>query len=121
MTDPNRIAGYMEIVINGTKVGAAGAFSYDLGFPKREGVVGPDAHHGYKEAPKVAFIEGAIVIKADTDITSICTATNASVVLTLATGEQIMLGDAYYARDNTGDTDGGTLQVRFEGMRANEV
>lgn len=121
MADPNRVAGRIEVALNGSKLAAAGAFSYDLGLPKREGVVGPDEHHGYKELPKVAYIEGMIVVKPDTNITAICTSTNVTVTLTLATGKIIALGDAYYSGDNTGDTDGGTLQVRWEGRRANEV
>lgn len=121
MADPNRVAGRMTISANGSKLAAAGAFSYDLGLAKREGVVGPDEHHGYKELPKVAYIEGMIVVKPDTNITAICGTTNAAIMLELATGKIISLGDAYYAGDNTGDTDGGTLQVRFEGMRAEEV
>jgi hypothetical protein len=121
MTDPNRIAGFMEITQNGTKLRAAGAFSYDLGLPKREGIVGPDAHHGYSEKPKIPYIEGMIIVDPNLSITDICSTTGASIVLTLATGKQIMLGDAYYSGDGTGDTEGGTLQVRFDGMRANEV
>lgn len=121
MTDPNRIAGYMEISKNGTKLAAAGTFSYDLGIPKRDGVVGPDAHHGYKETPKISYIEGSVIVKPDLNITDLCNTTNATITLVLATGKTIVLGDAYYAGEGTGDTDGGTVQVRFEGMRANEV
>lgn len=121
MADPNRVAGYMEISVNGSKLAAEGAFTYDLGIPKREGVVGPDAHHGYKEMPKVPYIEGSIIVKADTDVTAICNLTNAKIDLTLATEKIISLGDAYYAGDGIGNTDTGSLAVRFEGMRAEEV
>ena len=37
-----------------------GTFTYHLGIPKREAVIGPDRVHGYKEMPQVAYIEGAI-------------------------------------------------------------
>lgn len=121
MADPNRVAGYMEISVNGSKLAAEGSFTYDLGVPKREAVVGPDAFHGYKEMPKVPYIEGSIVVKADTDVTAICNLTNAKIDLRLATGKIISLGDAYYAGEGTGNTDTGSLSVRFEAGRGQEV
>jgi len=121
MTDPNRVAGYMEISHNGTKLSAAGSFSWNLGLPKRTEILGPDKLHGYSEMPQAPYIEGAIIVTSGTSVTEICSVTNASVVLTTATGKMISLGDAFYAGEGVGETEGGTLQVRFVGMRGQEV
>lgn len=116
----DRVAGYMEVTLNGDKQRAAGAFSYGLGQPKRDAVIGPDRFHGFKELPQVAYIEGMIVVTDEVNLIQLANTNNASVTLTLASGKTITLGDAYYAAEGTGDTDGGTFQVRFEGSRITE-
>ena len=57
--NPNRRAGILFFKVDGAH-DAKGGFTYNLGGAKREAIVGSDAVHGYKETPRVAFIEGEI-------------------------------------------------------------
>ncbi len=61
MAGKNRIGGIIAVVkVNGDIYFAKGNWTYNSGKPKREGVVGADTVHGYKETPQVPFVEGEI-------------------------------------------------------------
>jgi len=55
-----RVGGIIRFSIDGVQYRAKGNFSYMIGNPKREAVVGSDGVHGYKETPQALFIEGTI-------------------------------------------------------------
>ena len=55
-----RVSGILFIKIDGVQRQAIGDFTYNLGLPKKEMVIGADEIHGYMERPQVAFIEGEI-------------------------------------------------------------
>ena len=102
-----RRAGIIQLQINGTIQDAKGNFSYNLGQPKREAIVGNDGVHGFKETPQVAFIEGAI--------------TDATVTISLANGKVVELKDAWYAGEGTASSEEAEVPVRFEGDQAEEI
>lgn len=118
----NRKAGFLNVQFNGEVYDAIGSFTYNLGEPKREGLVGPDRVHGYKEMPQVPFIEGEIRDVSNVDVkNSILNAVDATITIKLANGKTVMLRDAWYAGDGDIGTEEANIQIRFEGISAEEI
>lgn len=120
MASPQRRAGLIQIQIDGEIMEAAGDFSYNLGAPKREALVGSDRVHGFKETPQAAFIEGDIRDRKTLDLSKVVNMDNATVYLSLANGKAITLRNAWFAGDGTATTDDAKMPVRFEGLSADE-
>lgn len=110
----NRVGGIIEIKLDGRILDAKGDFTYNLGLPRRESVIGMDGVHGYKETPQPAFIEGIITDRDDLDLRGFIDAKDATITLTLANGKIIVLRDAWYANEGTGNTGEGEIPFRFE-------
>ncbi len=108
-----RKGGTIQLQVAGVLLDALGSFSYNLGHPMREDIVGSDRVHGYTEKPQVAFIEGEITDRGTLDLGALIDTTLATVTLSLANGKTIMLRDAWYAGDGTGNTEGGNVAVKF--------
>jgi len=121
MAGQNRRGGIMYLKVNGGIMDAKGEFTYNLGKPKREAIIGADTVHGYKETPQTPFIEGEITDRADLDLAALCDTVDATITLELANGKVITLRDAWYAGEGTGNTEEGNIAVRFEGLSADEV
>jgi hypothetical protein len=117
----NRIGGLISLKINGDIMFAKGNFTYNLGQPRKEGVVGADRVHGYKETPQIPFIEGEITDRKELSLESLQAFSNETVTLELANGKVIVLRNAWYASEGTGNTEEGNIACRFEGMGAEEV
>lgn len=117
----NRVGGLIEVKVDGQIYNAKGNFTYNLGRPRREAVVGSDTVHGYKETPQVAFIEGEITDRADFSLDALTRIENATVYLRLANGKLIVLREAWYAGEGTGNTEEGNIAFRFEGKSGEEV
>jgi hypothetical protein len=116
-----RIGGIIQVKVNGEIFSAKGQFTYNLGLPKRETIVGSDAVHGYKEVPQVPFIEGEFTDQGDLNMAALASVKGATVTLDLANGKMIALRDAIYAGEGTGNSDEGNVDVRFEGEDAEEI
>ena len=121
MAGKNRIGGIISLKINGDMYFAKGNFTYNLGKPKKEGVVGSDRVHGYTEKPQVPFIEGEITDRNELNLEDLVTLDDATVTLELGNGKVIMLREGWYAGEGTGNTDEGNIALRIEGMSAEEV
>lgn len=117
----NRVGGIIELKVDGSRYSAKGNFTYNIGRPKKEGVVGADATHGYKEMPQIAFIEGEITDRDTLNLSRFLGITNSTVMLRLANGKTIVLRQAWNASEGTGNTEEGNMSVRFEGMSAEEI
>lgn len=107
----NRIGGMISLKVNGDIYFAKGNFTYNLGKPKREGVVGADVVHGYKETPQIPFIEGEITDRNELRLEELVTLDDST----------ITLSEAWYAGEGTGNTEEGNIACRFEGMSCEEV
>lgn len=116
-----RRAGIIQVQINGEVYDAKGNFTYNLGRPMREAIVGTDTIHGFKETPQVAFIEGEFTDRANLDLEALVTMQDATVTLSLANGKVVVLRDAWFAGEGTGNTEEGNIGVRFEGASGEEV
>jgi hypothetical protein len=117
----SRRGGIIQFQVNGVLQDAKGNFTYNLGRPKREAIIGADGVHGYKETPQVAFVEGEITDRGALDLDGLTRVDGATVTLELANGKVISLRDAYFAAEGTGNTDEGNIGVRFEGSSAEEI
>jgi hypothetical protein len=116
-----RKGGIIQFQVNGELYDAKGNFTYNLGRPVREAIIGADGVHGYKETPQVAFIEGEITDRGTLDLEKLVTLKDATGTLELANGKVIVLRDAWYAGEGTGNTEEGNLAVRLEGKSAEEI
>lgn len=116
-----RVGGIIFFKVDGQQYNAKGGFSYDIGEPQREGVVGHDGVHGYKETPKIPYIEGEITDSPDMSLEDFQNITEATITLELANGKVISLREAWYAGDGVGNTEEGNVSLRFEGMRGEEI
>ncbi|PTS93322.1 phage tail tube protein [Pseudomonas sp. HMWF006] len=121
MAGKNRIGGTIALKVNGDIYFAKGNFTYNLGKPKREGVIGADTVHGYKETPQIPFVEGEITDRNELSLEDLVTLDDATITLELANGKVITLSEAWYAGEGTGNTEEGNIACRFEGMSAEEV
>jgi len=116
----SRVGGTIRVSVNGREVRAKGAFTYNLGVPKREAVIGSGFVHGYSEKPQVAYIEGAVTDTNDLDLRALCSVEESTIILELANKKNIVLRRAYFAADGEGSTDEGEVKVRFESASPGE-
>jgi hypothetical protein len=121
MANPNRRSGTLYFKVDGAPYSAKGSFTYNLGASKREAIVGADAVHGYKEMPQTPFVEGEITDSADLDVKTLLNLDGVTVTLELANGKVILLRDAWYAGDGNIGTEEANIQIRFEGISAEEI
>ncbi len=122
MTTPQRRGGMIQLQVAGVLQDAKGSFSYNLGHPMRSAIEGSSGIHGFSEKPQVAFIEGEITDRGALDLKALVALTDVTVTLELANGKIIVLRDAWFAAEGSGDTDEGAIKVRFESSgQAEEV
>ena len=113
----NRRAGTIYVKVDGAQKEAKGDYSYNLGKPKREAIIGADGVHGYKETPQVAFIEGAITDSKDLDLAKLAEQDNVTVTLELNNGKTVVLPDAWFASEATVTTGEAEIPVRWESRK----
>lgn len=116
-----RVGGYLKLTVDGVAVRAKGDFTYNIGTPKNEAVMGSTGIAGMKETPQVPFIEGAMTDSIEQDLLAFTRIKNATVILEVPNGKSIMLRQAWYAGDGEGSTAEGEIKVRFEGTSGEEV
>lgn len=113
----NRRAGTIYLKVDGRQYDAKGSFTYNLGLAKRDGIIGSDGVHGYKETPQIAFIEGAITDSFELSLEELATLDNATVTLDLANGKTIVLSNAWFAAESSVTTEEAEIGIRFESRR----
>ena len=116
-----RIGGIIFLKVNAEQFQAKGNFTYNIGIPKKEMIVGSDAVHGFKEMPQIPMIEGVITDSSTLSLESLQGIRDATVTLELANGKIIVLREAIFAEDGNVTTEEGEITVRFEGISAEEV
>lgn len=121
MATRNRRAGIIYLRVDGEQYSAVGNFSYNLGAPKREGIPGADGMHGFMDRVQTPYIEGEITDSRDLDLETLLAIEEATCTLELGNRKQVVLREAWYAADGTGQTERGNIQFRMEGMSAEEL
>lgn len=115
------VGGIIELKLNGEIYLAKGNFTYNLGKPKYEPVIGADRVHGYKGTPQAARIEGEITDTSELDVEKIVTVNNATATLSLENGKIIVLKNARYTGDGDIQTEEGNIQLVLHGLSAEEI
>lgn len=116
-----RRSGTIYFKIDGLTYQAKGNFTYNIGNPKREAIVGADGVHGYSEKPQVAFIEGELTDTSDLDLNALTKADDITATLELANGKVIAVRNAWYAAEGNVQTEEGNIQLRIEGKSGEEI
>ena len=118
----NRRGGTIFFKIDSVLRDAKGNFTYNIGAPKREPLHASDQRTiGYKEGPMTPFVEGEITDQRDLVLSDFVNITNATITLELANGKVFTVRNAWYAADGNVQTEEGNIQVRFEGLEAEET
>jgi len=121
MAGQKRVGGLIALKIDGEQYNAKGNFTYNLGWPKRDGVIGAEGVHGYRETPQLAFVEGEITDNDGLDLATLLGSTDVVVTLQLGSGKVIVFNHAWYAGEGTGNTEEGNIQFRFEAESGEEI
>jgi len=116
-----RRGGLIQVQVNGEIYDAKGTWSYNIGRPKREAIIGADGVHGFTEKPQVSYIEGEFTDRGDLDLDFLVTLTDATITLSLANGKMIVLRDAWYSGEGKASAEEANIEVRFEGASAEEI
>ena len=116
-----RRAGIFYLKVDGKIYDAKGNFTYNLGKPKREAIVGADQIHGYKEMVTVPFIEGELTDSLGLSLDALNKITDSTVTISLANGKTVVLHHAWMASEMNVQTEEGNIAIRFEGLSADEV
>lgn len=109
----HRRGGAISLDLDGELQEAKGNFSYNLGHPKREEIIGADGVHGYKETPQAAYIEGEVTDRGDLNVAALVTAENKTVTLSLGNGKAIVLREAWFSAEGQVQTEEGNIQIKF--------
>ena len=118
----NRRGGVIFFKIDSVMRDAKGNFTYNLGAPKREALIGADlVVQGYKEMGQVPFVEGEITDQRDLILSDFLNLENTTITLELANGKVVTIRNAWYAGDGNVGTEEGNIQLRFEGIEAEET
>ncbi|KAL6953366.1 hypothetical protein U1Q18_052060 [Sarracenia purpurea var. burkii] len=94
------------------EIRAKGDFTWNLGQPKNESVIGAGSVHGYKSTPQVSFVEGALTDTADVDLIALTGASESTIIVELPNSKSLILRQAYWAGDGEGTTAEGEFKVR---------
>ncbi len=116
-----RVGGIIEVKVDGEIYSAKGSWTYNLGIPKRDLVIGSDAVHGYKELPQEPFVEGVITDSGEISLKTLLSIKNATVTLSLANEKIIVLREAVFTGDGNVTTEEGEIAAKFSGKSAEEV
>lgn len=116
-----RIAGLLQVKVDGQIYDAKGDWDYSLGLPKKEAVIGSNGVQGYKETPQVPFIEGKFTDRGTLDLGALAGIDDATVIAELANGKTVVLRSAWYAGEGKVNTAESEIDARFEGLSGEEI
>jgi hypothetical protein len=116
-----RIAGVAHIVVDGNPLSLRGDLNLDPDNIEREGIAGQDGVHGFKEIPKVPYIEGNFTKDPNLSLEVIRAMDDVTVQAECADGTQYIFRNAWTAGARELDTGEGQVQIRWEATEADEV
>ena len=117
----NKIGGTIYLKSNGVELRAKGDFTWNLGLPMRTALEDAARISGYKESHQVASIEGEVRVTGDVSVEEIVRGDDLTITLELITGKTIALYGAWFAGDGAVTTEEGSMAVRWEAARAEEI
>lgn len=117
----NRVAGVAYLAVNGTQYPIRGKWKHNILPTKREGIVGQDGVHGYKEMPRQPMMQGDVTDLGSISLEELHRITDATITLELANGKVYILRNAWMAEESEVDTEEGQFQLTFQGLSGDEV
>jgi hypothetical protein len=117
----NRIAGVAYLRVDGNQYALRGNLTVSIDLFERAGVAGQDGVHGFTETQRVPFISGDISDSAGLSLTDLRAIEDATVMAELANGKSYLLRNAWTADAHELNAAEGTIAVKFEGMKGEEV
>jgi hypothetical protein len=115
-----RIAGTAYVKVDGDQYTLAGTLTVSPAAVTREGLAGLSGVAGYKEMPRVPFIEGEFYMTTGVSLPAIEAITNATITAELANGKVYVLRNAWHAGAIEANAGEGTFTARFEGLEGIE-
>ncbi|WP_299377298.1 phage tail tube protein [uncultured Kiloniella sp.] len=116
-----RIAGTAFVKVDSKQYTLAGSITVSTDEAEREGLSGLSGVAGFKETPRVPFIEGEFFATDDLSLKAIEAITDSTVTAELANGKTYVLRNAWTAGARELDGAEGTLSIKFEGISGDEV
>ena len=120
---PNLIAGIGTLTIDGNQMAVRANLTISPDPVVREGISGQDRVHGYREMPRVPFIEADISVQQTQVITGLLDEVEgaSTVVAMLADGRTFQLNEAWYLGATEINTADGQYRAKFEGLTCVEI
>lgn len=119
--DPNLIAGVGTLTLGGTLLAVRSDMVISPDPVKREGLAGQDRVHGYKETPRVPYIEANLSLQARQMVSDLLKSVGQTLVAVLADGRSFALKDCWYVGETEVSTQEGQFKAKFEGMVCTEL
>ena len=115
------IAGTAYLKADGKQYDLRGNMTVSIGAFERETVTGQDGVHGYTEMPKASFIEADLSDSGGLSLEQIGEIRNATITVELINGKVYALQEAWCMMAPELNTADGSMTVRFEAKRGQEI
>ncbi|MEH6630163.1 MAG: phage tail tube protein [Halopseudomonas aestusnigri] len=116
-----RIAGTAYVKVDGNQYTLSGSLTVSIDEAEREGLVGLSGVAGFKEMPRVPFIEGEFFTTDEMNLKDVEAITDATVTAELANGKTYVLRNAWTAGAREVDAAEGNVTIKFEGISGEEM
>jgi hypothetical protein len=117
----NRLAGVAYISVDGKNYMLAADATYSVSTVKRETLSGQSGVHGYSETPIPGSISGTFRDAGSLTVADFNAMTNVTVMLELANGKMVVGRNMWTVESQEVKTSEATFEVKFEGMKVEEV
>lgn len=116
-----RVAGTCKVRADSIKLDLGGTVTVSPLSVMREGVSGLGGPVGYKETPRIPFIEVEVITSSSFSLEAVGAITDATVQADLANNKSYILRQAWLAGEPDINAAEGTTTLRFEGVSCDEV
>lgn len=111
----NRIAGTCFVSVDGVQLELGGKISLSLDASEKEGLAGLSGVAGYKETPRVPFIDLEAFVPKDFPMAKLTAGEDMTITADLANGMSGVLSNAWLAGATEVDGAEGKTNLKFEG------
>ncbi len=117
----NRLAGVASITIDGAAFQLVDSLTWSPSTVKREGLVGMDGPHGYKETPVFGSIKAKLRDGGGVRVKSLANLTNSTVVGELANGKLVVGRNCFTSGEPVSvDSMEGVFEIEFSSPDVSE-
>lgn len=113
--NPNRLAGTVNLSVDGATYMLAGDFEYSPSLVSRETLVGMDTVHGFSEKPIAPHIAGTLRDSGGLSVAALNAMSNVTVVAELANGKVIIGRNMWVVEQQSSKATDATIEIRWEG------